>query len=201
MTYKHEFWRSIVKEVEQLRTYPGYRYVYFQSYAEFDAYMAQLGQPDWKTSPWGKVLLQTEEEPVPEYQLYHPDSVVASTAEYTANRGNYEGIARVFILQGVTDPYALKALIEKTPVQFVEAQGITTHTYRPKIAVLAAYIKKYSTQKRRVQTLTPAYIVQGLIEYYASQGYSLRQIAQKLRENEGIVASYETVRLYSSQKE
>jgi hypothetical protein len=51
---------QLVKRVDLTREYPGYRYVYFETYAELDAYFTAECGPDWRQQEWAKEWFREE---------------------------------------------------------------------------------------------------------------------------------------------
>jgi hypothetical protein len=192
------FWRELAHEVEETKEHPGYRYKYFKSFTELDEYMCANVDPNWKDTSWGKFLLRAEDIESEHTSLSAVDQTdvqpIAPGNSFTANKNDYECLARDLIRAGVTDLETLMGLIGQTTVQYREYTGPTTHTYRPVKAVVQRYITKYNTKAQRPLKQTPKHIVTALIKFYADQRLSLRDIAYKLNKNDGIKLSYERIR-------
>jgi hypothetical protein len=115
---------SLVKHTEITSAYPGYRYVYFSSFEELNAYFTETCGKDWMETEWAKFWLRDH------WRLMKQES-----REYHA-KGKAE---------------------------------------KPK------------------NSKVPAHILKALIEHYQEQKLSLRAIASRLYENDGITLDYSTI--------
>ncbi len=54
MARQSRFIQTCVKEVRQTAEYPGYQYLFFRSYAEFDVYFKEVCGADWRNQEWAR---------------------------------------------------------------------------------------------------------------------------------------------------
>jgi len=196
MTFRNKpgFWREIAHSIEDTSAYPGYMHKCFGSFHEFDLYMQEL-DPDWKNTEWGRFLLKTDTVEPEHSSIDHYTGAIANDVSnaFTANKSNYEFMARELIKAGINDTEVLLTLLRSTPVYFAEYLETTVHHYKPEKATVERYISKYGNRRRALRK-TPKHIVVALIKLYTDNGLSLRETAQKLSRNEGIQLSYERIR-------
>jgi hypothetical protein len=193
-----DFWRGIAVGVEDTTEYPGYRYVFCKTFAEFDKLMQEEAGSDWRQTEWARYLARGDGESSLDISIERVNRDKMSPANvvnpYVAVRNNYEFIAKQLIQEGVTDVETLYDLIRRHTTSYRTFTGTELYTYKPTKQLLTELVRKYSTRTRRPTRVTPTYIIRALIEHYAQEGRSLRDIAYKLNKNEGIRLSHERIR-------
>jgi hypothetical protein len=55
-------WPPLVREVVQTIEYPGYRYEFFRSFRELDAYFTEELGKDWRSEPWALFWINQHKE-------------------------------------------------------------------------------------------------------------------------------------------
>jgi hypothetical protein len=55
-------WPPLVRNVVQTKDYPGFRYEFFRSFRELDAYFTEELGKDWRSEPWAKFWINQHKE-------------------------------------------------------------------------------------------------------------------------------------------
>lgn len=93
-----KFWPPLVRDVVLCTTYPGYRYEFFQRFADLDAYFSDLCGADWAQQPWAEYWIGQ-----------HNASRAAFRRELAARRGEQNG----FHAYGKIDDATFLALVAR----------------------------------------------------------------------------------------
>lgn len=178
-------WTTIVKEVEQIPTYPGYRYIYFRSDEEAKAYFDELCGEGWEKLPWAQFLLGIGlEEDIERvrgirHSRYAPthDGLIGIDGRskvidnlYTSKL-SFDYVIKEEVARGVRDPHAMLELIVE---RFDGAQPHIDHVR----ARINKYVRELGSRKNKIKASTLKDIVKSLHE----SGAKPPQIHRELRD-------------------